>query len=94
MSVVKNNVVTLHPRPGLARCASQPAIARESVTLAEVPGFLAAVRKARTLRPDISTRVFADLGRGHHPTYHPTRAEITAEVLIIFADGVLSQGAA
>lgn len=89
-------VIPMSPKPGVARCTDTRgrSVVRESVTLAEVPGFLAAVREARTMRPDIDARVFVELGKGRHTNYHPTRSVITTEVLLVFAEGLLSRGAA
>lgn len=67
---------------------------RTAVTLAEVPGFLAAVREARELRPDIPRAVLVALGRRWHPSFHPTRSRVDAVAIIEAADLARARGAA
>lgn len=61
---------------------SQRTLTREAVTLAEVPGFLRAVREAMEARPDIPRAEFVCLGRKWHPSFHPTASRVDARELI------------
>lgn len=89
---VEHRIAAVVPFPAKALDASTPT--REAVTLAEVPGFLGAVRDARALRPDIDRSVYVRLGRRWHPSFHPTASRVSAEALIVAADLARARGAA
>jgi hypothetical protein len=64
----------------------------EARTLAEVYGFLGALREARALRPDLPRSAFVAAGRIRRAQFDPERQYLSAAVLIEWAEYAAAGG--